>query len=239
VAGSIPAWRTILKTDAMPAINLHSHTIHSDGCLLPSELAVRYCAAGYSTLAITDHVDISNIDSVVKSVVKFCRAWPKNSPIKVLPGVELTHLPLEQFKPLAKFARSHGIVIIVAHGETPAEPVLQGTNRAALEADIDILAHPGLITDADARLAQKAGVFLEITSRSGHNKTNSWVARQALKFDCRLVLDHDSHNPEDIISFAQTRAVGMKSGLTAARINQIYEELSTVFLKSKSQDRSK
>ena len=124
-------------------INLHSHTIHSDGCLLPSELAVRYAAAGYRVLAITDHGDTSNIESVVRSIVTFCKAWPKDSAIKVLPGVELTHLPLEQFKPLAKYARAHGIKVIVAHGETPVEPVIPGTNRAALEADIDILAHPG------------------------------------------------------------------------------------------------
>jgi len=206
-------------------INLHSHTIHSDGCLLPSEIAVRYAAAGYKVLAITDHVDASNIEAVVFSVVRFCEAWPKSAPIKVLPGVELTHLPLEQFKPLARYARRHGIKVIVAHGQTPVEPVIPGTNRAALEAGIDILAHPGRISDADARLAKKRGVFLEVTSRKGHCLTNSFVVRQALKFGCRLVLNHDSHAPLDIISPAKTAGIAVKAGLTAEQIDSIYEGL--------------
>jgi histidinol phosphatase-like PHP family hydrolase len=146
-------------------------------------------------------------------------------PIQVLPGVELTHLPPQQFKPLARYARSHGIKIIVAHGETPVEPVIPGTNRAAIEAGIDILAHPGRVSDADAKLAKKRGVFLELTSRHGHCRTNSFVAKQALKFGCRLVLDHDSHDPDDIISPAKTRAIGIKAGLTAKQIDRIYSEL--------------
>jgi putative hydrolase len=206
-------------------INLHSHTIHSDGCLLPSELAVRYAAAGYRALAITDHVDQSNIEAVVRSIVKFCKAWPKSAPIKIIPGVELTHLPLQQFKPLAKYARARGIKVIIAHGETPVEPVIPGTNRAALEADIDILAHPGRITDDDARYARKRKIFLEITSRAGHGSANAHVARQALKFGCRMVLDHDSHRPEDILTPAQTRRIGVKAGLTGKQIDRIYAEI--------------
>ena len=127
--------------------NLHSHSLLSDGCLLPSEIAVRYMDKGYKAIAITDHVDYSNIEATIKATLEFCRHWPKNSSIKVLPGIELTHLPLEQFKPLAKYARNKGIKIIIAHGETVVEPVIKGTNRAALEADIDILAHPGLISE--------------------------------------------------------------------------------------------
>lgn len=207
-------------------INLHSHTLHSDGCLLPSELAVRYAAAGYKTLAITDHVDASNIEAVVRSVISFCDAWPANAAITVLPGVELTHLPLEQFKPLAKYARRRGIRIIVAHGETIVEPVIPGTNRAALEADIDILAHPGRISDSDCLLAKKRGVFLEVTSRHGHCRTNPLVVRKAFNFGCRLVLDHDSHDPADIITPAQTRAVGIRAGLTSKQIDAIYKGLT-------------
>ncbi len=210
----------------MYAINLHSHTVHSDGCLLPSELAVRYAAAGYIVLAVTDHVDVSNIDQVVGSVIKFCRKWPADSKVKVLPGVELTHLPLEQFRPLAKFARSRGIKVIVAHGQTPVEPVIPGTNRAALEADIDILAHPGRISDADAEFAAKRGIFLELTSRAGHNKTNKWVAKQALKFGCRIVIDHDSHRPEDIISPGRTRTVAITAGVPAGSLGKIYKDVA-------------
>lgn len=205
-------------------INLHSHSLLSDGCLLPSELAVRYAAAGYRILAITDHVDASNIEAVVRSIVTFCRKWPSNAPIKILPGVELTHLPLQQFKPLARFSRKNGIKIIIAHGQTPAEPVIPGTNQAGIEAGIDILAHPGRISDADAKRAKQLGVFLEVTSRRGHCKTNRFVAHQALKFGCRLVIDHDSHDPQDIISPAQSRMVGTRAGLTIKQVDGVYRD---------------
>ncbi len=212
--------------------NLHAHSLLSDGALLPSEVAVRYAAAGYQVLAITDHVDYSNIKSTVKAIVDFARRWPKDSPIRVLPGVELTHIPPQQFKPLAKYARDNGIKIIVAHGETPVEPVTPGTNRAALEADIDILAHPGNISDSDLLLAKKKGIFLEITSRQGHNTTNAFVAGSGLKAGCRIVLNNDSHEPEDIITPAQLRQVGIGAGLTEAQIDHIYQDVGA-FLKVK------
>jgi putative hydrolase len=210
--------------------NLHTHSLLSDGALLPSEIAVRYLAAGYTTIAITDHVDYSNIDLVIPAILKFTRAWPKDSKIKILPGVELTHLPLGQFASMVKYCRKKGIKIIIGHGQTTAEPVFQGTNRAALEADIDILAHPGYISDDDVKLAKSRGIFLEITSRHGHDVTNSFVAKKALKFGAKLILSHDSHEPEDIISPAKLNRVGVKAGLTSAQVASIYKDIAK-FLK--------
>lgn len=212
--------------------NLHSHSLLSDGELLPSEVAVRYLKKGYKVIAITDHVDYSNIESVVFSVLEFVRKWPKNTGIKVLSGVELTHLPLTQFIPLSRYARKQGIDIIVGHGQTPAEPVILGTNRAALEADIDVLAHPGYISDDDAKLAAKRKIFLEVTSRKSHGVSNSHVVKQALKWKARLILDHDSHSPEDIISLPQLRQVGIRAGLKSGQIVKIYKDVEK-FLRTK------
>jgi len=212
--------------------NLHAHTFISDGELLPSEVAVRYMAAGYKAIAITDHVDYSNIKSAAKAILEFCRKWPKKSLIKILPGVELTHVPPEQFKPLAAYARREGIKIIIAHGETPVEPVVKGTNKLALLADIDILAHPGLITDEDTQLAKKRGIFLEVTSRQGHANTNDHVVKQAKAFSAKLILNNDSHYLQDIITPAALVNVGIKAGLTENEIERIYEEV-TAFLKMK------
>ncbi|MFA4932961.1 MAG: histidinol phosphate phosphatase domain-containing protein [Candidatus Omnitrophota bacterium] len=207
--------------------NLHSHTFLSDGDLLPSEVAVRYQDKGYKAIAITDHADYSNIKQVAKAIVEFCRRWPKHSNIRVIPGIELTHVPPEQFKPLTALARKEGIKIIIAHGETPVEPVAKGTNRLALLSDIDILAHPGLISDEDTELAAKRGVFLEITSRHGHNQTNSHVAQQARKFGAKLILNNDSHTPDDIISPEELVEVGLNAGLTQIEIDEIYQEVKT------------
>lgn len=212
-------------------INLHCHSLASDGVLLPSELSVRYLAAGYKTIAITDHVDYSNIKSLISSIIEFTNQWPKKLGINVLPGVELTHLPLEQFKPLAQLARKSGIKIIVAHGETIVEPVIQGSNRAALEADIDILAHPGLISDADVKLAKEKGIFLELTSRFGHCDTNPHVVGKALKIQAKLILNNDSHNPEDIIKPQDLEGVAKGAGLSDEQIIMIHQEVKEFLVK--------
>ncbi|TAM40608.1 histidinol phosphate phosphatase domain-containing protein [bacterium] len=211
--------------------NLHAHTFLSDGELLPSEVAVRYQDKGYKVIAITDHADYSNIKQAAKAIVEFCRRWPKNSGIKILPGIELTHLPPEQFKPLASLARKEGIKIIIAHGETPVEPVAKDTNRLALLADIDILAHPGLISDKDTQLAKERGIFLEVTSRRGHRETNAHVIEQARKFGARLILNNDSHAPEDIISPAELIKVGLDFGLTPNEIDKIYRDVEEFLVK--------
>ena len=211
--------------------NLHAHTFLSDGDLLPSEVAMRYQDKGYKIIAITDHADYSNIKPAAKAIVEFCRRWPKNSAITVLPGIELTHLPPEQFKPLSNLARKEGIKIIIAHGETPVEPVAKNTNHLALMADIDILAHPGLISDEDTKLAKDRGVFLEITSRRGHSQTNAYVIKQARKFGAKLILNNDSHTPEDIISPVELIKVGLDLGLTQTEIDIIYEDVKTFLIK--------
>ncbi len=212
--------------------SLHCHSLLSDGVLLPSEVAVRYLALGYRVIAITDHADYSNIDFVTHAILEFTAHWPKGSEIKVLPGIELTHLPIEQFKPLARYARKKGIKVIIGHGETLAEPVIKGTNRAALEADIDILAHPGLISEEDANLARKKGIFLEITSRKGHRDTNLHVAEQALKADARLILNIDSHSPEDVITPEELVKVAFAAALNHKEIDNIYKDVK-VFLLAK------
>lgn len=212
--------------------DLHTHSLLSDGALLPSELAVRYMAAGYKAIAICDHADYSNIENIVNSILKFTYHWPKDLPMHVLPGIELTHVPLGQFKPLAIYARTRGIKIIVGHGQTPIEPVIAGTNRAALEADIDILAHPGLISDEDVKLAKEKGIFLEITARKGHCQTNEHVVSRALSLGARLVLDTDSHNPEDIPTDDRMKEVAFNAGLSPEQVDRIYQDVKE-FLKKK------
>ncbi len=206
--------------------NLHCHSLLSDGDLLPSEVAVRYMVKGYKAIAITDHSDYGNIGSNIQSIVEFSKHWPKNYAIQVFPGVELTHIPLEQFKPLAKLARAKGAKIIVAHGETLVEPMIKGTNRSALEADIDILAHPGKITDDDVKFARDKGVFLEVTTRKGHSLSNAYVIKKAIKFGARLIINTDSHSPDDIISPSKVIAMARKSGLSLKQINNIYKDVA-------------
>lgn len=210
--------------------DLHTHSLLSDGGLLPSELARRYEEKGFKAIAITDHADLSNIRSVAASIVEFCRHWPKNR-IKVIPGVELTHLPLNQFKQACDFARGQGIRVIVVHGETLVEPVLKGTNREAILCKVDILAHPGLLSEEDARLAARKGVFLEISARRGHCLGNGHVARLALKTGTNLCINSDSHAPGDIPGAGTFKDVALGAGLSLKDIDKVNKGLSSLLSK--------
>ncbi len=190
-------------------IDLHTHTLFSDGALLPSELVRRAAVAGLKAIALTDHVDESNIEAVLEGITGFCRNFGGDG-IRVVPGVELTHVPPAAIPGLVEKARALGALIVVGHGETLSEPVAQGTNRAYIEAGVDILAHPGLITPEECRLAAQRSVFLEITARAGHCLSNGHVAKLAKAHGASLVVNSDAHGPGDLIS--DKRALGVVKG---------------------------
>ncbi|MFC1493782.1 histidinol phosphate phosphatase domain-containing protein [Thermodesulfobacteriota bacterium] len=181
-------------------IDLHSHSVFSDGVLIPAELVRRYESYGYEALAITDHADSSNLDFIIPRIIKVCDDLNRTQSVLVIPGIEITHAPPALIPDLVKAARELGAKIVVLHGETVTEPVAPGTNRVGIEAGIDILAHPGLLTPEDAGLAVENNVFLEITARSGHNITNGHVAKVAEAAGAGMVLNSDCHEPCDIMS---------------------------------------
>jgi putative hydrolase len=199
-------------------IDLHTHSFFSDGVLVPSELVRRAVMKGYEVIAITDHADASNVDFIIPRLATVCRELSRRWKITALPGIELTHIPPETFAELTERARTLGAAIVVAHGETLVEPVHPGTNRAAIEARVDILAHPGLLTKEEAELAAKSGVYLEITSRKGHSLSNGHVARIAQETGAKLVIDTDSHEPGDLITDEFARSVLLGAGLSEERI---------------------
>lgn len=194
-------------------IDLHTHSLFSDGVLIPAELVQRAKAKGYEALAITDHADCSNIDWIIARLVRFCEDFKNKSDIKVVPGIELTHVLPEAIFPLTQEARKLGAKVVVVHGETIVEPVPPGTNRAALEAGVDILAHPGLISRTEVLLAREKGILLEISARKGHSLTNGLVARLAKDAGAPLILNTDAHEPEDLIDDARALRVVLGAGL--------------------------
>jgi len=203
-------------------IDLHTHTLFSDGELLPSELVRRAQVKGYKAIALTDHVDSSNIDFIIPRIVKVCKILNKRWKIYSIPGVEITHAPLEEIKPLVKFARKSGAKIVVVHGETISEPVIPGTNRSAIEAKCDILAHPGYISISDVRLAKKMGVCLEITTRKSHSAPDKHVFSIAKKEGAKLVLNTDSHASKDLVTDIKAHSFLKAIGLTLSDINKVY-----------------
>lgn len=212
--------------------DLHTHSIISDGEMLPTELIRRMAVAGYTTVAVTDHVDLSNANTVIDTLA-LVQESAELYGVRLLCGVEITHVPPAQIAGVAKKVKSSGADIVVVHGETPVEPVAGGTNHAACSCKyVNVLAHPGLVTLEDARLAEGNGIALEITSRGGHNRTNGHVARIAREAGCRLVVDSDAHGPGDILDKRAKFLVAKGAGLTDAECREVLSLNIDQFLKS-------
>lgn len=195
-------------------IDLHTHTFFSDGGLLPSELARRARVVGYQALAFTDHADTSNLFFLLENLGRVTAQGAAYHGLDLLLGVELTHVPPALIGQTVETARLNGAQIVLVHGETVVEPVDTGTNLAAIEAGVDVLAHPGLLTVEDARLAAEKGVSLEITTRKGHSVTNGHVAAMARRFGAKLVINNDAHAPGDLVSREMRRTVALGAGLS-------------------------
>jgi putative hydrolase len=195
-------------------IELHSHTLLSDGELIPIELARRAVVKGHKALAITDHASLSNLDRLIfeaKKDVELAAEWG----LDLIVGVEITHVPARRIDQVVKEARKKGAELIVIHGETINEPVEKDTNHAAVSnPEVDILAHPGFITLEEAELAKRNEVVLEITSRRSHNPTNGHVARMALEAGARMVVNTDAHDPSDLITEETALMVARAAGLS-------------------------
>jgi histidinol phosphatase-like PHP family hydrolase len=187
-------------------IEFHTHTILSDGALLPSELIRRAYVADHEAIAITDHVDFSNVDSVIRATK---RAAEGSSGIEVLVGAEITHVVPEKIPKLVGKAKALGAQIVIVHGETIAEPVAPGTNKAAAAiSDVNIIAHPGLVSQEDVELANQNGIYLELTARCGHNVTNGHVAKIAPN----ILVNTDCHGTE-LITTVEAEQIARGAGL--------------------------
>lgn len=211
--------------------DFHTHTTFSDGELIPMELIRRAAVADHRAIAITDHASFSSIDWVVKHVAKDCEkasAWG----IQAIPGVEITHVPVKHLDEAVTLARSAGAEIVVVHGETPVEPVEPGTNHAAVSnPDVDILAHPGMLSSDDAALARKNGVFIEVTCRKGHSLANGHVASVARGAGASILVNTDMHSPSDMSSMESAASVARSAGLCQEEVAEALVRNSEALLR--------
>ncbi len=178
----------------------------------------------HKAIAITDHVDVSTLDHVLPRLVRvseeLMRYWKD---ITVIPGAELTMVPAESIPELTEKAREYGAKLVLVHGETLAEPVEEGTNLAAVNTDIDILTHPGLITEEVCEIASKNGVAFELTSRRGHALTNGIVAKLAVEYGVKLIVCTDAHAPGDLIDQEAAWEIAIGAGLSKQQANEAIE----------------
>jgi histidinol phosphatase-like PHP family hydrolase len=209
-------------------IDLHTHSLFSDGELIPAELLRRVEMLGYKAVAITDHADSSNLDLIIPRIVRAAGDLNRYSATRLIPGIELTHIPPDFIAELTKRARELGALIVVGHGETVTEPVAPGTNLAAIQAGVDILAHPGFITREEAALAAEKHILLELSGRKGHSLTNGHVAKMALTVGAQLAVNADAHGPEDFLSAEKAKIVAQGAGLNAEQYERIRADMAAL-----------
>lgn len=204
--------------------DFHTHTFLSDGVLSPIELIRRALVRGYKAMAVTDHVGVGNLELVVRTLVQDCAQATKRWDILALPGVEITHVPKEDIDMVARTAKGLGAKLVTVHGETIVEPVEPGTNEAAVRSGaVDILAHPGLISYEDARLAAENSVYLEVSARKGHSLTNGHVVKVAKEAGAYTVLDSDAHEPDDLLTVELTQKIAKGAGLTGESVHALLQ----------------
>ncbi len=212
--------------------DFHTHTFFSDGVNSPIELIRCAHSFGYKAIAITDHVSYSNIDEVIVGVVKDCKLAQKFWDIIAIPGVELTNVPAKSIKDMAKYAKENGAKVVVVHGQTIVEPVEEKTNFFALCSEyVDILAHPGMITEAEVKLAVKNDIYLELTKRQGHCLSNGLVTKLSLKHDAKLLINSDAHSHNDLYKGDFQKKLALSAGIGKEIVDEIIFSNSEKFLK--------
>lgn len=207
-------------------IDLHTHSLLSDGGLVPAEHLRRVEVMGYEAIAITDHADSSNINFIIPRLIMAAEDLNRFSKTRLIPGIELTHVPPGLILELTEQARELGAALVVVHGETVVEPVAPGTNMTALEAGVDILAHPGFLTEKEAELAAEKGIFLELSGRKGHSLTNGHVAKLAKKTGAPMIVNSDSHGPGDFLTAHMAETVALGAGLDISEYEKIKKEVN-------------
>ncbi len=212
--------------------DFHTHTFLSDGVLSPTELVRRALMNGYQAIAITDHVGLGNLQFIVETLVRECDLVSRGWGIEAIPGVEITHVPKDLIGEVAKNAKQLGARVVVVHGETIVEPVEPGTNLAALHSPhVDILAHPGLLSEEEATLAAQRGVFIEVSAKRGHSLSNGLVVRRAQAAGASLILDSDAHQPEELLTEEFAWKVATGSGLGTEEANFLLKKAPLDLLK--------
>ena len=133
---------------------------------------------------------------------------------------------------MARKAKEAGAGMVVVHGETIVEEVEEGTNIAAVSSKhVDLLAHPGLITLRQARLAVENDIYIEITSRNGHSLCNGRVIEIGREAGVKFLVNSDSHNHHDLYRGDFKKEVALGSGLSEQEYDEVINVNQEEFLK--------
>jgi putative hydrolase len=211
-------------------IDLHTHTLLSDGALVPAEHIRCAEVRGYRFLGMSDHADLSTMETILPQLGIAARRETELGRMTVLAGIELTHVRPEHMAEAVRRARQLGAMYVIVHGQTLVEPVIEGTNLAALQAGCDILAHPGLITEQETQLAAQRDIRLEISGKAGHSLANGHVAALARKHGAKLLFGSDSHEPSQMPDRPQAERICRGAGLSSPEVDAIFAQAQELAL---------
>lgn len=209
----------------MPVFDFHTHTTISDGHADAMEMARRCQQNGYAAYVCSDHVDEGSVERRMPEIVAACTRVAAELGIPAIPAVEVTRVAPERVAKVAARARSLGARLVVVHGETLGDFPQPGLNLAATRCpDVDILAHPGLISPEAAEQARRNQIHLEISAAGLHGLTNGHVVRVALEVGASLVLDSDAHRPESLLTPDRALQLLAGSGLAAEGVARAQDQ---------------
>jgi putative hydrolase len=194
-------------------IDFQNHSTLSDGVLEPLALLQRAVQLNFHAIALTEHVDAHNVERMVERLSQV-QVRARSLPLIFIPGVEITGVPPDEIAAVARIAKLAGARLVLVHGETLMGGALPGTNLAAAQCpDMDLIGHPGFLTEEAARAARENNIFIELSGREIHSLTNGYLARLAARTGIRLVVDSDAHRPEQMLSMDRAELVARGAGL--------------------------
>jgi histidinol phosphatase-like PHP family hydrolase len=215
----------VAPSDSRGLYDLHVHSDISDGRLTALEMAIQAQARHYSVLGFAEHVGIGNIPRVVEALTAACATIRQRYGLAAVPGVEITRMPRLAIADVARRCKQAGAVLVTVHGESPGDQPQPGVNLAAIEApDVDILAHPGLLSDEEGRRAAATSTYLELSGGAWHAVANPWVARIALNCGAALLLGSDAHDAETLMTVERADAAVRALGLGAQMVQEITQD---------------
>jgi len=208
-------------------VDLHSHSTLSDGTLTIEAMVAMAEQRGYDAYAVTDHAmgGLNNHRDMAAAVRSEIDRLSRHTRVQLFAGVELSDYPPDRIARAASDARDAGAQVIVVHGECVSMKVEPGTNQAAVRSlDVDILAHPGLLSEQDAAEARRHDVYIELSARQGHCLANGHVYQVVRQAGAHVVVDSDAHDAEGLLSAEKVAVVVCGAGASLLFLTRVREQ---------------
>ncbi len=119
--------------------------------------------------------------------------------IDVFLGFKLAFLPPALIESQAEKMREKDFDYICVHGENIYEHVPQGTNFAAVNAQVDVLLNPGKIDEQLMEFAENKNVFFEFNFHPLYASANALLAYYAQKYAINLLIGNTIESEKDFI----------------------------------------